>query len=365
MKPEVRQDSSIGVMPANETLVRELQPEDAGRWDAYARGVSGASLYHSILWRNFVQEVFGQNPQYLLCEQAGRIAGILPMFHIRLPILGSKLVSIAYDIGSGGALGIDQAVECALIEAAIRRAREQRVNYLELRYSEPHAAAEALGLVKAEPVIITELELDGERVWSRMKGDHRRSINTARQRGVVIREGASEADYLAFYRIMLRVFRAFGTPPYGPGYFRALWKLLHPSGASRLLLAYSGERCIGGMLLFCWGKVLIDKFCLALPEAASLRPTAALYARAIELGLELGFEKLNMGTSARTQTGLIEFKERWGATSRPAVFYSLPVQGKVPPIEKYYDSNGIVQKIWRKLPVSLTPLGGSLYRWFC
>ena len=39
-------------------------------------------------------------------------------------------------------------------------------------------------------------------------------------------EAASLADYQAFYRIYLNAFRAFGTPPYGPNYFPALWERL-------------------------------------------------------------------------------------------------------------------------------------------
>jgi hypothetical protein len=357
----------IAVAPNEDVLVRELRADESERWNGFTENCSDASLYHGTLWRNFVQEVFGHRPIYLICERRGELSGVLPMFLVSAPLLGSKLISLPYDIGAGGARAVDRTAESALITGAIRQARERGVDYLELRHRESVPGVAAAGLNASEPVIITELELgDSKRVWSRIKGDHRRSIRTAQERGVVIRDGISEQDYLEFYGIVQRVFRAFGTPPYGPGYFRALWRLLHPSGTSRLLLAHAGGRCVGGMLLFCWGKVMIDKFCLALPEATSLRATAALYSRAIELGLELGFEKLNMGTSARTQKGLLDFKERWGAVSRPAVFYTLPVRGKAPSIERYYDSTGIERRLWRKLPLPVTVLGGSiLSRWFC
>ena len=86
----------------------------------------------------------------------------------------------------------------------------------------------------------------------------------------------------------------------------------------------------------------------------------------MELGLDEGYAHLSWGTSSRQQTGLIEFKERWGARSRPAVFYDLAVRRKVPSVEAYYDSDGLAQRAWRKLPLGLTPLLGNwINRWFC
>ena len=358
--------SHPGILPENETSIRELQTGEEESWDAFAKTRPGSNLYHSTLWRDFVRQVFGHRPVYLVAERGGQLTGILPMFLVRAPFLGSKLISLPYDIGSGGTAAIDACSASALLEAAIRRARELRVDYMELRYGAPQPAAATLGLGASEPVIVSDLELgDEKRVWSRLSRNHRRSIHTARESGIQVREAGSLEEYLEFYRIMLRVFRNFGTPPYGPGYIRAVWKHLHPAGAVRLLLAYAGGRPMGGALLFCWGKAMVDKLCLTLPESVPLCANAALYARTIELGLERGFETLNLGSSARTQTGLIEFKEKWGATRRPAVCYALPIEGKVPAIEKYFDSNGLAQRMWRKLPVAVTPLGGVLHRWFC
>jgi lipid II:glycine glycyltransferase (peptidoglycan interpeptide bridge formation enzyme) len=123
---------------------------------------------------------------------------------------------------------------------------------------------------------------------------------------------------------------------------------------------------VGGLLLFCWGKNLVSKFAACLPEAVPLRAYVALYWRAIQLGLKSGYRRLSWGTSSRDQTGLIEFKERWGARTQPAVLYDLPVKGKIPSIEKYYDSEGLAHRVWRMLPLSATRnIGGLLNRWFC
>ncbi|MHC4594277.1 MAG: GNAT family N-acetyltransferase [Planctomycetota bacterium] len=277
------------------------------------------------------------------------------------------MISIPYDIGSGGALANDDRSERALVERAMELAKELRVAYLELRYGSQRQALADLEFRKSKPVLISDMELDDKaRVWARVQNDHRKAIRKAKNRGVTVREAVSIEDFSEFYPVYLRVFRNFGTPPYGTNYFPVLWRRLQVSGAVRLLLAHAGQRCIGGLLLFCWGRNLISKFAACLPEAVPLRVYAALYWRAIEIGLELDYERLSWGTSSRDQTGLIEFKERWGAQSRPAVLHSLPVQGNVPSIEKYYNSEGFARQLWKKLPICVTPfLGGQLNRWFC
>ena len=89
------------------------------------------------MWRDTIAGIFGLRPLYLAAEAEGKITGVLPMFHVRAPFLGSKLISIPYDIGSGGALASDSASELLLVERAIEIAQEKKVNYLELRYGTP------------------------------------------------------------------------------------------------------------------------------------------------------------------------------------------------------------------------------------
>jgi hypothetical protein len=120
------------------------------------------------------------------------------------------------------------------------------------------------------------------------------------------------------------------------------------------------------MLLFRWQETLVNKIGAVLPEAVPLRAFAALYARALDLVAELGVRRFSLGTSSRAQTGLIAFKEHWGAVSRPAAVYQLPVRRRPPSLERYYQEDGLPQRLWRRLPVALTPaLGGALNRWFC
>jgi hypothetical protein len=103
-------------------VVRELRVADAAKWtefvtthptvhstvhlaahpDAQFAAQLATNLYHTLLWRDLANEVFGHQPVCLLAERNGNVCDALPMFLVKTPLFGSKLISLPYDIGSGG-----------------------------------------------------------------------------------------------------------------------------------------------------------------------------------------------------------------------------------------------------------------------
>jgi hypothetical protein len=223
-----------------------------------------------------------------------------------------------------------------------------------------------MGLERAEPVLISDLRIDEGDPWSRVSSDNRQSIRKAAKRGVVVREATRVEDYEEFYRIYLEAFRAFGTPPYGARYFPTLWRRLGPDRSVRLLVASMEGRIVGGLVMFAGRRNWVSKFAACAPVAVPARGYAALYGAAIDQAIAEGAARLSWGSSAPHQRGLVEFKERWGAVTYPAVLYSLPIRGAVPSLAAYYDEGGFARTVWRRLPIPVTAaLGGVLNRWFC
>jgi hypothetical protein len=354
-----------------EVDARELRSTDSAQWEQFVAKHPDSNLYHTLHWQALVCEVFGHEPVYLLAERAGELRAVLPMFLVRMPWLRSarwsKLLSMPYDIGAGGALALDEEAEAAVVARAIEIARARNVAYLELRCGSARPALASLPLRATDPIVISDVELDeAPAVWARVAEDHRKAVRKAEKRGVLVREATTLAEFRAFHDIYLRVFRDFGTPPYGDDYFPALFQRLHAAGQARLLLAQVGTRWVGGLLLFSGGRNLVSKFAACLPDAVPLRAYAALYAAAIDLGLALRMRTLSFGTSSRDQTGLIEFKERWGARTRPTTIYALPVRRDAPDLAGFYDSTHWTRRLWRRLPLRVTRIGGdALNRWYC
>jgi hypothetical protein len=347
--------------------VRRADKTDQRAWSELVAASPGGTLYQTPEWCDFVTAVFGHLPAHLVVERDGNLSGVLPLFRVRTPWSRAKLLSLPYDASSGGPVSRDDDSAAALVREAMQIARAQKVNSLELRMARPVPALEGLGLARSELVINSVVPLSShDQAWKRVSPDNRQSIRKAARRGVTVRPAASVEDYLAFYDIYLRVFKAFGTPPYSRRYFTELHRRFQGSGASRVLLASVEGRVVGGLLAYTFGRGVVSKFCVALEEAVPLRVYPALYGACIDLSLDLGAEWLSWGSSSRSQAGLIDFKHRWGAEAETAVRYALAVSGSPPDLERYYDTDGLERRVWRRLPLPVTAiLGGPLSRWFC
>lgn len=347
--------------------VRTLETSDDAAWEQFARKCPDATLYQTPRWCAFIADVFGHRAHHLVAERDSEISGVLPLFLAATPIVGKRLISLPYDVSSGGPLAKDVAAGLALVTEAIRLATERKVDYLELRVARDAPALDALGLIREDLVLTSILPLRGaEATWRAVSANNLESVRVASRRGVVIKSAETLSDFLAFYDVYLRVFRDFGTPPYPRHYFIELHKRFRAEGAAQVLLASLNGRIVGGELCFFFGGTLVSKFIVALKEVIPLRAYPALYGATIDLGLQLGAHTLNWGASGKSQKGLIEFKRRWGSESSVGVRYSLAVRRPAPDLEKYFDSSGLERRAWRHLPVGITArLGGVLNRWFC
>jgi serine/alanine adding enzyme len=349
--------------------VHRLSPREKGHetlWSAFTSTRTEACLYHTLAWRDFVERAFGHTPVYLMHVVGGRIRGVLPMFRISFPMLGSKYVSMPYDAGWGGALATGSSFRIELVRHAAAIATREKAKFLEIRPPERLPDADALGLRESQPVMMTQTHVEGEDVWSRIHKGQRRAVRRAAKQGVTVRYAESLDDYRRFFQIYLRVLRDFGTPPYGWHYFQTLFDTLHGERLARTLIVEHEGRCVAGMLVFCYGQTLVAKIAAALPGTDSLKVYPAMYGRCVDICIEDGFELLSWGTSSHAQQNLVAFKERWDGKTRPLWVYHATSSGRAPSLEAYYDQDGLARRIWRRLPVGLTRIpGGILNRWFC
>ena len=97
-----------------------------------------------------------------------------------------------------------------------------------------------------------------------------------------------------------------------------------------------------------------------------MRPYNALLWHAIRLGCKNGFKHFNFGTSHKDDNGLLEFKRRFGADTKPVNFYYHVNRGKIPNFENYTSKYNLAIKVWKSLPLKFTEMGGAhIRKWIC
>jgi CelD/BcsL family acetyltransferase involved in cellulose biosynthesis len=158
--------------------------------------------------------------------------------------------------------------------------------------------------------------------------------------------------------------REHAVPPRAFRFFRALWHRLRPPGVLRLLLAEQGARLIAGSIFLSLASTVHYAFNGSRREDFALRPNDAILWQAIHDAADEGRGRFDLGEVVGDQSGLAEFKSKWGAEEVPLWRYYHPAprpDGATGPAAGRLI--GLAEATWRRLPLPVTAVVGDyLYR---
>ncbi|RJS71848.1 hypothetical protein CW714_05200, partial [Methanophagales archaeon] len=64
--------------------VQQLDKNDYNRWNDFLKTHKNATIFHTIEWKNVLEETFGYKPEYLVVKNSeGKIVGISPAFSVK------------------------------------------------------------------------------------------------------------------------------------------------------------------------------------------------------------------------------------------------------------------------------------------
>jgi hypothetical protein len=327
------------------------------------------SIYHTRDWAILVREVFGHVPKPVAVFVDGELIELLPAFLVRNPLLGAKLISTPYEGCYGGFSSADAAVQTASVETLLRIAGNARASILQIRTQRRIEILEDLGFVSQQPLLVTDLKLiDEETNWGQLTAKHRRNVRAATKKGVSVETANSLEEMQIFFAILSRHYKDLGLPFFSFRYFEKIWKYLVEKGRADLLIARIDGTIIGGHLLFFSGEVLLSKYSAYIKnsEFKSTYASYTLFWEAIRIGINRGLRSFNLGVTGRQNRGLLDFKNRFGATTAPISFYTHQFRGKLPDFSEYYGGYRTLKKIWSLSPRFLTtPIGQLINTWLC
>ena len=109
------------------------------RWDQFVMSCPAATFFHRAGWQRVLNNVFHHDTYFLYAQTDGRIAGVLPLAHVKSMLFGSSLVSLPFTVYGGVAAANDDAAR-ALEAEAQRIAERLGVGHLELRHTQARHA---------------------------------------------------------------------------------------------------------------------------------------------------------------------------------------------------------------------------------
>ena len=324
------------------------------------------SIYYSREWCNFIASFYGYTFVPLtVTNDAGQIAGFLPLCHIRSAITGPRLVAFPFS-DHCPLVAEDEVSAQRLIDEAVQLARQERVRYLELRTGLNSTLAGRSDFVEGNLYVSwqTTLTSDLAVMWSRLRGPVRKKIRKSRRLGVQIRRAQRREDMQEYYRLHLRTrSKKHGMPAQSQQFFLDLWDIFAASGALQLFLADYEGTTIAGTVMIGSGTTARILYGASDGRYLHLAPNNLLMWEAIVWCCQQGYQTLEHGRTARANEGLMKFKEGWAAIEKPLPYYYYPDIAGLAATSERSRLYKLLTSCWKRVPLALAgPLGGSLYR---
>lgn len=341
--------------------VELLSRKDENEWQEFVRKHPNSCVYHTLEWSRVLESSFSFKNMSIIARKDGEIAGIMPLFLVKFPFLGKKLISIPFDTEFGGCLCYNNEIARVMVDFSKSIARKHGVKYLEIRSA--NELPYCHDFVRKNPVYHTHLTLTSiEDNWNRIKKNHRVAVKQSQKRGVKTFV-TEEKEYLnILYKEFLKFFRSVASPFYPKRFFLHIHKL----GMLKLVIAEYDEDVIGGSILLYFKDKVIYRFGVAKEEYLKLRPYNAIIWKCIEWAIQNGFRLMTFGYTYPSQKGLLKFKEGWGCVSKKSNHYYYTVNGTIPNFEKQYGKFIFIRRMYKRLPLAvIQPLGGVVRRWVC
>ena len=144
------------------------------------------------------------------------------------------------------------------------------------------------------------------------KDSIQRKIRRAEREGLTYEEGRSEQFLDQFYQLLLRTRRRHQLPPQPRQWFRNLIDCL--GDQLKIRVASRDGQAMASILTLEYKNVMVYKYGCSDAQYHNLGPMHLLFWKTIQEARNKGLRKLDLGRSDADNAGLVEFKDRWGAT---------------------------------------------------
>jgi CelD/BcsL family acetyltransferase involved in cellulose biosynthesis len=307
-----------------------LSPPDSAAWDALVDASDGASVFHTSAWASlWTSEWPGARWQAIVIPGPGGPAGITTYDAglgaiVRDGPLGRRILAMPYSTYGGPLVRRGHAdasgVRRLLLEGFANLARSGGVMLAELAWYEGQRDERPEGLAIGESFThVRGLGPDFAVLQRVLPHSIRSRIQQGEEQGVTVRRVVDAAGVRDYHALAVRNVSRRGGQPKPLSVYQRVFETLVPAGLARYDLAEHEGTVVGGSLHFLHGGVGTNWLTVSDERQSKLRPNHLLIARVMKELCEAGYHEYNLGGSPPDATGLIQFKESWGATRHPVL----------------------------------------------
>lgn len=302
-------------------MVYRIDPLRDPRWPAFVEAHPYSSAFHSVPWLTALHRTYGYAPvAYTTSPPGAELRNALVACRVESWITGRRLVSLPFSdhcdpLAEGG------EVANQLIFDAAEMVRREKSRYLEIRAAQPFAGAAGLYL-STRSYCLHQIDLRPDLVallGNCHKSSTQRKIRRAEREGLVYRSGRSRELLDAFRALFVITRRRHGAPPQPLAWFLNLIDCF--GEALQIRVASKEARPVAAILTLRHKDALVYKYGGSDPRFSNFGGTHLLFWRSIQEAKAEGLRSFDLGRTDWDNTGLITFKDRWGA-ERSNLFYT-------------------------------------------
>jgi FemAB-related protein (PEP-CTERM system-associated) len=330
--------------------IERLDPHDTAAnaaWDDYVSRCPQASFFHRAGWQRVIAGTF-RHPTYFLyaAGEGGRIAGVLPLAHVKSLLFGQSLVSLPFAVYGGVAADDDTAAH-ALEAEAQRLAAQLGVAHLELRHVQrrhPDWPAQDL-YVRFRKAIVA----DDDANMNAIPRKQRAMVRKGMKQGLASRADDGVDDFFALYAGNQH---RHGTPALPKRYFEAL-RAEFGADCDVLTVATAAGEPVSSVLSFYFRDEVLPYYAGDALAARELAANDFKYWELMRRAAARGVRLFDYGRSKR-DTGSFHFKKNWGFEPEPLHYeYRLYKRDAVPQNNPSNAKYRLLIETWRRMPLSL------------
>ena len=329
---------------------------DTRAWDRFVDGRQEATFFHLSAWRDVIAKAFGHKPHYLVAEQDGAMAGVLPLVQVKTRLFGHTLISNPFCV-YGGPLAVDAQAAGALADAACALRKTLGASAAEFRFREaPPEDWLDEGWEAKEGLYVTfrkAITADDKANLKAIPRKQRAVVRKGIERGLT---ATVDRDVDGLHRIYARSVRNLGTPVFSRAYFRLLAEIF--AGQMDVLTVRDGENPVAAVLNFHFRDEVLPYYGGGTEAARACFANDFMYWEVMRRAAARGATLFDFGRS-KTGTGAFSFKKNWGFVPQ-ALHYRFALA----PGQSLPDNNPLNPKYrlmiaaWKRLPVPVANLLG-------
>ncbi len=293
--------------------VNEVDPLTDPRWRIFLERHPRSSIFHTVAWLEALKRTYGYSPVAFTTSTPGidlRNGMVFCRVHSRLT--GRRLVSVPFS-DHCEPLVDDPKEFSTLVSSFQARLRKERLKYIECRtvadlnqpthlfHSRYTYSFHQLDLTPRLDTLFEHFHRDSTQ----------RKIRRAQREGLVYEEGVSRSLLAAFYRLHLMTRQRQGLPPQPRQWFENLIACF--GSALKIRVASKDGRLIAAILTIRHKATLVYKYGASDAQFNNLGGTQLLFWKSIQEAKRDGLQVFDLGRSNMENSGLVTFKNRWGA----------------------------------------------------